>query len=128
MSWATSSSPGTARCSITRSAGSTKLQPGDPVIFTTASGTFTYQVRGIVIVDVQAIDIAAQDRAHTATLFACHPPGSAAQRIVAKLRLLGPTGQPVDADAALPPVDAGTQAGDHVLLTRDPDPLSGSGS
>ena len=104
-----------------------ELQPGDPVVFATAGGTFTYQVRGLVIVDVEAIDIAAQARAHTATLFACHPPGSAAQRIVAKLRLLGPTGQPVDADAALPPIEAGTQAGDHTLLTRNPDPLSSSG-
>ncbi|HEY5156038.1 MAG TPA: class E sortase [Acidimicrobiales bacterium] len=104
-----------------------RLQPGDPVVFTTPAGAFTYQVRGIVIVDGQAVDIAAQAWAHTATLFACHPPGSAAQRIVAKLRLLGPDGRPVDPDSALPPLEAGTQPGDHTLLMRGPDPLSQTG-
>lgn len=104
-----------------------ELQPGDPVTFTTASGAFTYQVRGIVIVDGQAIDIAAQAYARTATLFACHPPGSAAQRIVAKLQLLGPDGRPVDPDGVLPALDAGTQADDHTLLMKNTDPLAGAG-
>ena len=97
------------------------------MVFQTEAGSFTYQVRGIIIVDGEAIDIAAQSYAHTATLFACHPPGSAAQRIVAKLRLLGPDGQPVDPEAALPPLEAGTQAGDHTLLMRSADPLSTAG-
>ena len=104
-----------------------ELQPGDPVTFTTPTGSFVYQVRGIVVVDGEAIDIAAQTRAHTATLFACHPPGSAAQRIVAKLRLLGPDGKPVDPDSALPALDAGTQADGHTLLTKSADPLASAG-
>ena len=33
--------------------------------------------------------------AYTATLFACHPPGSAAYRIVARLQLVDATGAPV---------------------------------
>jgi LPXTG-site transpeptidase (sortase) family protein len=97
-----------------------ELQVGDPVVFKTAGGTHTYRVRGVVIVPGEAIDIAAQSYAHTATLFACHPPGSARQRIVAKLELLGPEGQPVDDDAVLPALDAGTQAGDHTLVMKDP--------
>src|SRR5262249_45613550 len=96
------------------------LQPGDAVAFTTTQGTFTYATRGTVIVQANAIDIAAQSRAHTATLFACPPPGDAIQRIVVKLRLLGPDAQPVAPDPALPPVDAGTQANGHVLTVRAP--------
>ena len=99
------------------------LQPGDPVVMTTADGRFTYQVRGIVIVPGEAIDIAEQSYAHTATLFACHPPGSARQRIVAKLRLLAPDGTPVDLDDALPPLDSGSQSTDHTLYVRASDPL-----
>jgi LPXTG-site transpeptidase (sortase) family protein len=97
-----------------------ELQPGDPVVFKTAGGTHTYRVRGVVIVPGEAIDIAAQAYAHTATLFACHPPGSARERIVAKLQLLGPDGQPVDDDAQLPALDAGTQPADHTLVVKDP--------
>ncbi len=105
-----------------------ELQPGDVVTMTTADGRFDYQVRGIVIVPGEAVDIAAQSYAHTATLFACHPPGSARQRIVAKLRLLDSTGAPVDADSALPPLDAGSQADDHTLTVRAGDPLAAGGT
>jgi LPXTG-site transpeptidase (sortase) family protein len=104
-----------------------RLKPGDAVVLTTPSGRFTYGVRGIVIVPGEAIDIAAQSAAHTATLFACHPPGSSRQRIVAKLALLGPDGRPVDPPDQLPPLDAGSQDTDHTLVVAAPDPLSGSG-
>ena len=105
-----------------------ELQPGDVVTMTTADGRFDYQVRGIVIVPGEAVDIAAQSYAHTATLFACHPPGSARQRIVAKLRLLDPSGSPVDPDSALPPLDAGSQSDDHTLTVRAGDPLATNGT
>jgi LPXTG-site transpeptidase (sortase) family protein len=106
-----------------------ELQPGDRVTMTTADGRFDYEVRGIVIVPGEAVDIATQSYAHTATLFACHPPGSARQRIVAKLRLLDAAGRPVDPDSALPPIDAGSQETDHSLVVRaGPDPLTGSGT
>lgn len=102
-----------------------ELEPGDQVVLTTDAGRFTYAVRDVIVVPPEWIDIAAQSHAHTATLFACHPIGSAAQRIVAKLRLLAPDGTPVDPDAALPPVDAEAQRTDHTLYVRErstPDP------
>ncbi len=97
-----------------------QLVAGDTVVFTTAEGSFTYEVRGVMVVPESHIGIAAQSAAHTATLFACHPKGSATHRIVAKLRLLGPDGAPVDDDADLPPVDEGAdpQTG-TTLFVRD---------
>jgi sortase A len=105
-----------------------RLQPGDQVVMTTPEGRFTYAVRGVIIVPGEAIDIATQSYAHTATLFACHPPGSSRQRIVAKLALLGADGQPVDAEAVLPTLDAGSQETDHTLMVQAGDPLSQSAS
>ena len=104
-----------------------RLQPGDPVVMTTPAGRFTYVVRGVIVVPGEAIDIATQSPAHTATLFACHPPGSARQRIVAKLELLGTDGQSVDDATVIPPLDAGSQNTDHTLLVQAGDPLSQSG-
>jgi sortase (surface protein transpeptidase) len=97
-----------------------QLVAGDQVIFTTPEGTFTYEVRGVIIVPESHIGIAAQSDAHTATLFACHPKGSATHRIVAKLRLLNPDGTPADPDAKLPPVEQGTDpTTDTTLHVRD---------
>ncbi len=104
-----------------------ELEPGDLVTMTTPDGIFTYRVRGIVIVPGDAIDIAQQSYAHTATLFACHPPGSARERIVAKLQLLKPDGTPVDPDDVLPPIDAGAQETGHTLVVKSTDPLGQSG-
>jgi sortase A len=98
-----------------------ELDPGDQVIFTTGDGRFVYEVRGVIVVPGEWIDIAAQDWARTATLFACHPPGSARERIVAKLRLLDDAGQPVDDEADLPPLDAEAQRTEHTLIVRSPD-------
>ena len=81
-----------------------------------------------MIVPPDAVDIAAQTYAHTATLFACHPPGEATERIVVKLALLGPDGALVDAEADLPPIDAGTQRSDHTLVVQATDPLSNAGA
>ncbi len=97
------------------------LQPGELVIFTTDAGTSTYEVRGVIVVPGDWIDIAAQSEAHTATLFACHPPGSAAERIVAKLRMVGPDGAPVDPETALPALDAEAQRTEHTLVMRPPE-------
>ncbi len=101
-----------------------RLQPGDPVEFTAGGVTWTYATRGVVVVPANAVDIAAQSDAHTATLFACHPPGQSTERIVAKLRLLDAGGAPVDPDTALPPLEGGSQTGGHVLTVRV-DPLGG---
>ena len=45
--------------------------------------------------DPEAVQIADQTPQYTATLFACHPPGSARYRIVVKLQLVDAGGQPV---------------------------------
>ena len=82
-----------------------QLQPGDHVTYTTEAGSFTYAVTSTAIVNPEAVDIADQTVGYTSTLFACHPPGSAAQRIVTRLQLLDGAGQPVVAPAlALTPV------------------------
>lgn len=96
------------------------LMAGDQVIFTTDAGRFVYEVRGVIVVPAEWIDIAAQDRVHTATLFACHPKGSATHRVVAKLRLLDADGTPADPDEALPPLDVEEHRTEHTLVMRDP--------
>lgn len=63
------------------------LEPGDEVIFNTADGRFVYLVTGTEIVQPDAIHIINQTPESTATLFACHPPGSTKQRIVIYLAL-----------------------------------------
>jgi len=65
-----------------------QLGAGDEVIVTTADGTaFTYIVQSTEIVDPFAARVLNQTPEKTATLFACHPPGSIKQRIVAHLTL-----------------------------------------
>jgi sortase A len=66
------------------------LAPGDPLVFTMNDGTtWTYELTGTEIVTPDAMHIVDQHPDYTATLFACHPKGSAAQRIVAHFRLVG---------------------------------------
>lgn len=67
-----------------------ELGPGDTVTFTTAEGAFTYEWESTEIVTPDRVDIADQHPEYRATLFACHPPGSARERIVAHFRLVGP--------------------------------------
>jgi sortase A len=64
-----------------------QLASGDGDVFTTAAGRFTYLVESIRIVGPDALWIVDQGYEHTATLFACHPPGSVRERIVVHLRL-----------------------------------------
>jgi sortase A len=72
-----------------------RLAAGDAAVFTTAAGTFTYHVANVDVVDPSAVEIADQTLDYTATLFACHPPGSARYRIVVHLHLVGGDGAPV---------------------------------
>jgi sortase A len=65
-----------------------QLTSGDDVIFTTESGRHVYRVVRTEVVNPDALRIVEQTYAHTATLFACHPPGSVAQRIVVHLELV----------------------------------------
>lgn len=64
-----------------------QLEVGDSVMFTTAAGETEYLVTETMIVNPDALWIVDQTDDATATLFACHPPGSVAQRIVVKLAL-----------------------------------------
>ncbi|MET0461138.1 MAG: class E sortase [Ilumatobacteraceae bacterium] len=64
-----------------------QLSPGDEVIMSTTSGRHVYHVVRTEIVPPEAIWIVDQTAAHTATLFACHPPGSTRERIVVHLEL-----------------------------------------
>jgi sortase A len=67
------------------------LAPGDPLVFTMNDGTvWTYELTGTSVVGPDAMHIVMQSPERTATLFACHPKGSAAQRIVAHFRLVTP--------------------------------------
>lgn len=64
------------------------LVPGHEVVFTTDAGTFTYAVTGTEIVTPDALWITDPTDTPTATLFACHPLRSTAQRIVVHLALV----------------------------------------
>ena len=67
-----------------------RLQVGDPLVFTRLDGSrASYELTGIEIVAPDAMHIIEQTPDSTATLFACHPKGSASQRIVARFRLVG---------------------------------------
>jgi sortase A len=59
-----------------------QLVPGDQIVFTDAGGTHTYAVSKVQIVQPTDVWIINPTPTPTATLFACHPPGSTAQRIV----------------------------------------------
>lgn len=67
-----------------------KLNPGDEIIVTTSDGRFTYKVSGHDIVYPKDIWIVDQTPGYRLTLFACHPPGSAAQRYVIYADLVDP--------------------------------------
>jgi sortase A len=59
-----------------------QLVAGDEIIFHDDNGTHTYAVREIAIVPPSAVWIVDPTDTPTATLFACHPPGSTRERIV----------------------------------------------
>jgi sortase A len=64
-----------------------KLVVGDIVEFTTSAGVIEYKVTGTQIVTPDAVWIVNPTDTPTATLFACHPPGSVSHRIVVNLEL-----------------------------------------
>jgi sortase A len=59
-----------------------QLESGDEIIFRDDTGEYTYAVDRVEIVDPSALWIIEPTTTPTATLFACHPPGSTAERIV----------------------------------------------
>ncbi len=66
-----------------------QLVPGDEVIFKTADGEFHYKVTKTEIVNAKDTWIVTPTPDATMTLFACHPPGSAKQRIVIRGEYVG---------------------------------------
>jgi sortase A len=66
-----------------------QLVPGDEVIFKTADGEFHYKVTKAEIVGAKDTWIVTPTPDATMTLFACHPPGSAKQRIVIRGEYVG---------------------------------------
>jgi len=65
-----------------------QLQPGDRVIFTVGATRVEYEMVANEVVTPDALRIVEQRPEHTATLFACHPPGSARYRFVVHLRMV----------------------------------------
>src|SRR2546422_584052 len=65
-----------------------QLAPGDEITLTTASGTFTYRMTKQEIVSPTDTWIVTPTPNATLTLFGCHPPGSARQRIVIRGELI----------------------------------------
>ncbi len=70
------------------------LEPGDPIVFRTNDGTFTYEVTEHLIVTPDATWIAQPTPDATVTLFACHPKRSAKQRYVVRGKLVSSTPMP----------------------------------
>ena len=66
-----------------------ELVPGDQIIMTTNGVQYVYDVTGTQIVTPNDTWIIDQKPEHTATLFACHPPGSTRERIVVFAKLAG---------------------------------------
>lgn len=66
-----------------------RLVPGDEVRFSMGGQTITYVMVSDEVVAPEGIHIIEQTPAFTATLFACHPPGSTQFRYVVKLKLAG---------------------------------------
>lgn len=64
-----------------------QLAPGDEVIFNVEGRRSVYVVTGSEVVTPKALHIVDQTPTPTATLFACHPPGSARYRYVVRLAL-----------------------------------------
>jgi len=77
------------------------VQPGDELVFTMTDGArHVYVLDRIEIVDDEALHIVDQTYGYRATLFGCHPKGSARQRIVGHFTLQSSTPAPAAAPAA----------------------------
>jgi LPXTG-site transpeptidase (sortase) family protein len=64
-----------------------ELVPGDELVFTVGLERIVYELEGIEIVSPNDVHIVDQTHERRATLFACHPRGSARQRIVGHFRM-----------------------------------------
>src|SRR5262245_48224188 len=66
-----------------------QLVPGDEIQFVMPDGTYTYRMTSQQIVNPSDTWIVNPTPTATLTLFACHPPGSAAHRIVIRGEFAG---------------------------------------
>lgn len=73
------------------------VEPGDEMIVGYEDETFTYVATHTEVVTPDALWIADQTHGFTATTFACHPKGSARERIVVFWQLVDDDGVPVPA-------------------------------
>lgn len=72
------------------------VEVGDEMVVETADGArHTYVATGTEVVEPDALWIAEQTYGFTATTFACHPKGSARERIVVRWQLVDAAGTPV---------------------------------
>ena len=81
------SSPVTVSATIVIFRDLDRLVAGDEVVLSTPSGQHLYLVTAVEIVQPDAMWIVEQSYERTATLFACHPPGSVRERIVVHMHL-----------------------------------------
>ena len=65
-----------------------ELVVGDEIIYETDAGRFVYAVTDLQVVEPSDLWIIDQTPAYTTTLFACHPPGSTAQRYAVSATLV----------------------------------------
>jgi sortase A len=65
-----------------------ELAPGDEIILSDTTGTYTYHVTGTQVVPNTALWIVDQHPGRTLTIFTCHPIGSAAQRFIVRAELM----------------------------------------
>jgi sortase A len=79
------------------------LVEGDLAILSTSEGSFTYTFTGVDVVTPSQMEITDHTLSYTATFFACHPPGSAAYRIVAHWRLVSAPAPGQPDPTSLPP-------------------------
>lgn len=80
-----------------------QLVAGDEVTFDIAGKRSVYKMTSSKIVTPKALDIVNQTSTATATLFACHPPGSAKFRYVVLLALVEDTQNSAPATISEPP-------------------------
>ncbi len=66
-----------------------QLVPGDEIALTYSGVRHSYIVTGAQVVTPNDVWVINQSMAHTATLFACHPPGSTRERFIVFARLAG---------------------------------------
>ncbi len=88
------------------------VKPGEELIFTMVNGDrFVYELDRLEVVDADQIEIIDQGYGYTATLFGCHPKGSARQRMVghfslARVTLATPVAPPAPPVADVSPAAA----------------------